>query len=97
MPDLGGLRDLSTRNSTAFSVKSHSAHAPYFLYVGDYGAEMAGTDIMNLAEFLNFMFDDRESARADDTCTYRLFSVEDLDGEVYVFSLDGTVSQLVPA
>lgn len=81
VPNLEGLRDLATRNSTTFSVKRHAARAPYFLYVGDYGAELAGTEDMSLDEFLDYMFDDRETAHPD-TCTYRLFSVDDLDGEI---------------
>ncbi len=81
VPDLDGLRDLAARNSSTFTVKSHAAQAPYFLYVGDYGAELVGTDTMDLAAFLDFMFDDHEVAHPD-TCTYRLFGVDDLDGEI---------------
>jgi hypothetical protein len=79
VPDLDGLRELAQSNSTTFKVRSHSAHAPYFLYVGDYGAELVGTDVMNLATFLESMFGE---APGGDTCTYRLFGVNDLDGDI---------------
>lgn len=85
VPDLDGLRELARRNSTTFTVRSHSAHAPYFLYVGDYGAELARTAEMNLATFLDSMFDDAsngDAATGGDTCTYRLFGVNDLDGDI---------------
>jgi hypothetical protein len=85
VPDLDGLRELAQRNSTTFKVRSHSAHAPYFLYVGDYGAELVGTDEMDLATFLDSMFGGASSAEASfggDTCTYRLFGVNDLDGDI---------------
>jgi hypothetical protein len=80
VPDLEGLRELARGNSTVFKVRSHSARAPYFLYVGDYGAELAGSDDMTLATFLDSMFGD--TTRNDDTCTYRLFGVDDLDGDI---------------
>jgi hypothetical protein len=80
VPDLEGLRELAQSNTTTFKVRSHSAHAPYFLYVGDYGSELVGTDEMNLATFLDSMFGD--AASSDDTCTYRLFGVSDLDGDI---------------
>jgi hypothetical protein len=85
VPDLEGLRELAENNSTTFKVRSHSAHAPYFLYVGDYGAELVCTDEMNLATFLDSMFGDASSGTASfggDTCTYRLFGVNDLDGDI---------------
>jgi hypothetical protein len=85
VPDLEGLRKLAQSNSTTFKVRSHSAHAPYFLYVGDYGAELVGTDEMNLATFLDSMFGDASSGTASfstDTCTYRLFGVNDLEGDI---------------
>ena len=81
VPDLDGLRELASTTTTTFTVKSHAAHSPYFLYVGDYGAELANTEQMTLSEFLDFMFDGREQKHPD-TCTYRLFAVSDLDGEV---------------
>jgi hypothetical protein len=80
VPDLEGLRELARRNSTSFNVKSHSTQAPYFLYVGDYGAELAGIEEMTLASFLDSRFDD--AASSADTCTYRLFGVNDLDGDI---------------
>lgn len=81
VPDLDGLRELATRQTTRFAVKSHKRSAPYFLYVGDYGAELVRSEDMTLAEFLDFMFDDREG-RDPETCTYHLFDVDHLDGEV---------------
>jgi hypothetical protein len=81
VPDLDGLRALARRRTARFPVTSHKRSAPYFLYVGDYGAEPARTDDMTLAEFLDFMFDDREG-RDPETCTYHLFDVDDLEGEV---------------
>ena len=81
VPNLDGLRELGSRSSTSFTVKSHASHSPYFLYVGDYGAELAGTDEMTLSEFLDFMFE-TPTAGDTDTCTYRLFGVNDLDSEV---------------
>jgi hypothetical protein len=81
VPDLEGLRELANRQTAAFTVKSHKREAPYFLYVGDYGAELARTDDMTLDEFLDFMFDDRDG-RDPETCTYRLFGVDDLEAEV---------------
>ncbi len=80
VPDLDGLRELAHRNSSVFKVRSHSAHAPYFLYVGDYGAELTGTEDMTLASFLDSMFGD--PTKRDDTCVYRLFGVNDLDGDI---------------
>jgi hypothetical protein len=79
VPDLDGLRELARTNTTSFTVKSHSAHAPYFLYVGDYGAEQVGADEMTLATFLDSMFGEGPTG---DTCTYRLFGVNDLDGDI---------------
>jgi hypothetical protein len=81
VPDLEGLRELATRCTARFSVNSHKRSAPYFLYVGDYGTELVRSDDMTLAEFLEFMFDDREG-RDPETCTYHLFDVDDLDGEI---------------
>ena len=81
VPDLEGLRALATRHTSRFPVKSHQRSAPYFLYVGDYGTELVRSDDMTLAEFLDFMFDDRDG-RDPETCTYHLFEVDDLDGEI---------------
>ena len=81
VPDLEGLRALANRRTARFAVKSHTRSAPYFLYVGDYGTELVRSDDMTLAEFLDFMFDDREG-RDPETCTYHLFEVDDLDGEI---------------
>jgi hypothetical protein len=80
VPDLDGLRRLAETNTTTFTVKSHSAEAPYFLYVGDYGAELVGTREMTLATFLDSMFGD--ASGDPDTCTYRLFGINDLDGDI---------------
>ena len=80
VPDLDGLRTLADDRTDTFGVTSHRADAPYFLYVGDYGAEAVSTAQMTLTEFLDYMFDD--AGRDPDTCTYRLFSVADLDHEV---------------
>ena len=80
VPDLDGLRSLAADRTDTFAVTSHRGDAPYFLYVGDYGAEAVSTTRMNLAEFLDFMFDD--VGRDPDTCTYRLFGIADLDHEV---------------
>jgi hypothetical protein len=80
VPDLDGLRTLAADRTDTFAVTSHRADAPYFLYVGDYGAEAVSTTQMTLAEFLDFMFDD--VGREPGTCTYRLFGIADLDREV---------------
>jgi hypothetical protein len=85
VPNVDGLRELAERNSSTFEVKTHSAQSPYFLYVGDYGAELVGTREMTLATFLDSMFGDASSDTASfgsDTCTYRLFGVNDLDGDI---------------
>ena len=79
VPDLDGLRRLAAEDIAPFQVKTHRDHSPYFLYRGDYGAELDRTRSMTLAEFVGFMFDD---APEPGTCTYRLFSVRDLDGRV---------------
>jgi hypothetical protein len=81
VPDLEGLRGLAGRQTARFAVTSHKRSAPYFLYVGDYGTEVARSDDMTFAEFLEVMFVDREG-RDPETCTYHLFDVDDLDGEV---------------
>lgn len=80
VPDLDGLRSLAADRTDTFAVASHRDDAPYFLYVGDYGAERVSTTRMTLAEFLDFMFDG--AGREPGTCTYRLFSIADLDHEV---------------
>lgn len=81
VPDLDGLRQLADDHTEPFTVKSHRRHSPYFLYVGDYGAELVATEEMTLAEFLDVMFDDAAD-RDPDLCTYRLFGVTDLDRHV---------------
>ncbi len=80
VPDLEGLRRLAENDISAFRVRSHELHSPYFLYVGDYGAKLARVDEMTLSEFLDFMFESDDADR--DVCTYRLFAVSDLDGAV---------------
>ncbi len=94
VPDLAGLRTLATDRTDTFRVTSHRADAPYFLYVGDYGAEVVSKTQMTLAQFLDFMFDD--TGRDPDTCTYRLFGVADLDHEVgrIIDSMAERLSQL---
>jgi hypothetical protein len=79
LPDLDGLRQLAAEDLQPFRVKTHRDHSPYFLYRGDYGAELDHTSDMDLDEFSRFMFD---ADQAPGTCTYRLFSVADLDGRV---------------
>lgn len=79
LPDLEGLRRMAGDGPTPFHVKTHRDHSPYFLYRGDYGAELDHTADMDLDEFVTFMFDGEQ---APGTCTYRLFSVGDLDGRV---------------
>ena len=76
-PDRDGLRQLAAAEQDRFKVRVHKGHSPYFLYTGDYGAELDHVEKMSLAEFLDFMF---ERDPDPDTCTYRLFSVSDLDG-----------------
>ena len=82
VPDLDGLRRLATQagdSGSKFPVKTHRDHSPYFLYRGDYGAEVVGEQKMDLNGFVDFMFDrDREPG----TCAYRLFGVTALDGVV---------------
>lgn len=78
-PDLEGLRAVADADPAPFTVKSHKSHSPYFLYTGDYGAELDHVDEMSLDEFIEFMFGDRHDP---DLCTYRLFGVSDLDGAV---------------
>ncbi len=79
LPDLDGLRAVAADGPAPFRVKTHKDHSPYFLYRGDYGAELDHTSEMELDEFVRFMFD---AEQAPGTCTYRLFSVADLDGRV---------------
>ena len=78
-PDLDGLRRLAAGDARPFPVKVHRGDAPYFLYVGDYGAELERVDRLTLDEFLDRMF--VEGTREDE-CTYRLFSIADLDGAI---------------
>lgn len=90
VPDLDGLRRLATSDHPSFRVKTHRDDAPYFLYRGDYGAELDHAADMDLERFLSFMFDDEQ---APGTCTYRLFSVADLDGGVGAI-VDGVADAL---
>ncbi|MDX2382301.1 MAG: cupin-like domain-containing protein [Acidimicrobiia bacterium] len=78
-PDLDGFRAVAQEATNTFKVKVHRAHSPYFLYVGDYGAELERVETMTLDGFLDAMFEDECSA---DVCIYRLFGVGDLDGAV---------------
>lgn len=91
-PDLAGLRRLAASEPQPFAVKVHRADAPYFLYVGDYGAELERVDRLTLDEFLDRMFVD---GTADDECTYRLFSIADLDGAV-AGMIDDIVAAVAP-
>ena len=69
-----------TATEAARVAATYGLSRPYFLYVGDYGAELARVDEMTLSGFLDFMFDSETSD--PDVCTYRLFGVSDLDGAV---------------
>ena len=79
LPDLDGLLRLAEDDPGEFRVKTHRDHSPFFLYRGDYGAELDHARTMRLDEFVDFMF---AAEQAPGTCTYRLFSVSDLDGRV---------------
>ena len=79
LPDLDGLRALADDVPSPFRVRTHRDHSPFFLYRGDYGAELDQTRTMQLDEFVDFMFDQEQ---ATGTCTYRLFCINDLDGRV---------------
>ncbi len=79
LPDLDGLHKLADDDLAPFVVKTHRDHSPFFLYRGDYGAELDQTNDMHLDEFVEFMFD---AEQAPGTCTYRLFAVSDLGGRV---------------
>ena len=74
-PDLDGLRSLHGGHS--FAVQRHRADKPYFLYVGDYGAERVGTDHLTIAEFLDDLWTD-DGVRS----TYKLFAADGLGGGV---------------
>ena len=78
-PDLAGLKELATTETEPFRVRIHKSHSPYFLYTGDYGAELDHVEKMTLTEFLDFMF---EAGPEPGTCSYRLFSVADLRGAI---------------
>lgn len=78
-PTLAGLRSLEESAPSPFAVKAHKRHSPYFLYVGDYGAELDHTSQMNITEFLDFMFERDDDP---DLVTYKLFSINDLDGGI---------------
>jgi hypothetical protein len=79
VPDLKGLRAVARGATNTFEVKVHRAHSPYFLYVGDYGAELDRLETMTLDGFLDAMFEEESN---DDECIYRLFGVNDLNGAV---------------
>jgi hypothetical protein len=79
VPDLAGLRSLAADDPPPFRVKTHCDHSPYFLYRGNYGAQLHDITEMHLDEFVPFMF---EAEQAAGTCTYRLFGVSDLSGRV---------------
>ena len=78
-PDIAGFLRLAPTTTTTFGVKTYRRHSPYFLYVGDYGAELDHVERMGLAEFTDRMF---VTGHDDDTCTYKLFSIDDLDGAI---------------
>ena len=78
-PNVDGLRALAATHDQPFRVEVHRREAPYFLYVGDYGAELERVERMSLSEFLDRMF---VTGPAEGTCTYRLFSISELDGAV---------------
>ncbi len=88
-PDVRGLRRLAATYEQPFKVKVHRRHSPYFLYVGDYGAELDRVEQLSLGEFLDRMFVVGPDA---DECTYRLFSIGDLDG-----AIAGMVDDIVAA
>jgi len=77
-PDLTGLRSLASAGT--FRVKRHRADAPYFLYVGDYGAEKLRTDEMAIGPFLDDLFG--ETTDDGEVCTYKLFAIDELDGRI---------------
>ena len=93
-PDLEGLRAVAAGTPSTFKVKSHKSHSPYFLYTGDYGAELDHVDEMSLDRFIEYMFGDEHDP---DTCTYRLFGVADLDGAVgeIIDDMSAGLAQLV--
>ena len=77
-PDVDGLRSVAP--AELFAVPRHRADAPYFLYVGDYGAERTRTDRMTIGPFLDEMF--APGGVDTDSCTYKLFAIDALDGGV---------------
>jgi hypothetical protein len=78
-PDIDGLRGVAPE--APFPVHRHRPDAPYFLYVGDYGAVKTRTDQMTIGPFLDEMFDGG-AERDNDTCTYKLFAIDALEGGV---------------
>lgn len=74
-PDLDGLRSIS--DGEPFPVHRHHPDRPYFLYVGDYGAERVGTDHLTISEFLDDLWAD-DGVRS----TYKLFGRDGLAGGV---------------
>jgi hypothetical protein len=93
-PTLAGLRSLGTGASSEFTVKTHKRHSPYFLYVGDYGAELDHTSKMDINGFLDVMF---EQPPDPDRCTYKLFSVDDIDGGIgrIIDEMSDALSELI--
>ena len=91
-PDVRGLRELAGTHDRPFAVKVHRRDAPYFLYVGEYGAELERIERLSLDEFLDRMF---VTGPDEGTCTYRLFSIADLDGAVGEM-IDDIVAALEP-
>jgi hypothetical protein len=78
-PDVDGLRALAETVDTTFRVRTHRRHSPYFLYVGDYGAEVERVEQMNLGDFVERMF---SGGLDDESCVYQLFSIKHLDGAI---------------
>jgi len=91
-PVVDGLRQLAATNDRRFKVNVHRRHSPYFLYVGDYGAELDRVEQQTLDEFLDLMF---VTGLEADECAYRLFSITDLDG-VVARMIDDIVAAIEP-
>lgn len=81
--DLDALRAIAADGTEPFKVNFHRAEHPYFLYTGDYGAELDHSTQMDLAGFLELMFESDElDPASSDVCVYKLFGTRDLDGAV---------------
>ncbi|MEO0494672.1 MAG: cupin-like domain-containing protein [Actinomycetota bacterium] len=76
-PDLDGLRTVAPE--TPFPVNRHLAEAPYFLYVGDYGATRERVDQRTMGPFLDELFGDGVGL---ELTTYKLFAIHELDGGI---------------